>query len=99
MTRYIVKLGTGYVVWSTIVDAPITSILTRDELENWIRICEGLEGIRALPERMKRVDKTGTSAMDTTREEILSCNRAGDEGQELSEGELVEQYAGVMASG
>ena len=63
--RYIIKLSTPrgdrYLEWSTIVDAPVTYGMPLDEFTAYYRDQYGAEGMRALPERMARVEAKGTS--------------------------------------
>ena len=65
MPRYIIKLptpiGDRYLEWSSIVDAPITYGLTLEEFTDYYRSEYGDQGMRDLPDRMARVEATGTS--------------------------------------
>jgi hypothetical protein len=89
MPNYIVKLGTKYLEWSTIVDAPITHGMTREELHDYIKSEYGEAGLRSLPERLERVEATGTSSRIGTLEGHIACNRAGPKETELTFDELV----------
>lgn len=93
MGQFIVKLEGKYLVWSTVVDAPLTFGMTREELTDWIREEEGAEGVRALPERMMRVDASGTSAFRRlTPEEVMRTNRAGPRETCISIDEIAERW-------
>ena len=83
---------TRYVEWSTVVDAPVTYAMTEDELRAHMKEEYGNEGLRELPERMKRVAATGTSFRDTTADEVTSGNRAGPDETTLTMDELVATY-------
>lgn len=78
MGEFIVKLRDHYLVWSTIVDAPITDGGTLDELKQWIREEYGNRGMETLPERLARVEAKGTSSLrDNSAESAIWLNRAG----------------------
>jgi hypothetical protein len=88
MGRYVAKLGDdAYCEWSTVVDAPVSWVLTRE---------------RAVQEftssRVARADRYGTSLLDgypagETPDEIVRGNRAGQGETELSVGEIIRDYA------
>ncbi len=67
----------GYVMWSTTVDAPVTFVMTREQLEQHTKERYGREGMLELPARMGRVAGTGVSFYDEDLESVLLCNRAG----------------------
>lgn len=91
MPHYIVKLGTKYVEWSTIVDAPVTYGMTREGLKNYLFERYGEDGARTFDERMARVDKNGTSAKpDCTVQELVEYNRAGPRESCLTLAQLIE---------
>jgi len=84
------KGQTCYIVWSEVVDAPITYGMTLEELKDWL-VDNGEDS--DLEARMERVEKKGTSAMDyTSFEEIAKFNRAGPREECLSLEELTEAY-------
>ena len=97
MPTYIVKLikekKAFYLLWSTVVDAPITYGLSLGELESYYRYQYGEHGMAALSERMRRVEEKGTSAHDdVSAEETISCNRLGKRGKTLSMDEIIQKY-------
>lgn len=78
MGEFIVKLREHYLVWSTIIDAPITNGGTLEELKAWIREEYGTRGMEQLPERLARVEAKGTSShRDNSAESAIWLNRAG----------------------
>jgi hypothetical protein len=80
MGQFIVKLKEHYLMWSTIVDAPISEGMNLKQLKRWIRSRYGQEGINELPARLARVDKKGTSSFDEeSAESTIWLNRAGPE--------------------
>lgn len=92
MPRWIVRLAPDeYVEWSTVVDAPVSYISTRDEaVKEW-----GLD-------RVVRADRNVTSAFPHqyhygSVEEFVSGNRAGDGETELSLTAIRHEYASASA--
>lgn len=78
MGQYIVKLKEHYLIWSEIVDAPLSSGMTLAELKRWIRGSYGSEGMRQLPARLERVERKGTSSLrDESAVSSIWLNRAG----------------------
>lgn len=94
MPKFIVKLGDDkYCEWSTVVDAPVTPIVTLDELHEYYRQQYGEAGMEGLPARLARVEATGCSAFDRmTAEELIQGNRAGPREKELTLAEIIESY-------
>ncbi len=81
-----------FVIWSTVVDSPITWVMTRDELTEHIREQEGLSGLEALLGRMRRVEEKGTSFLRyASRDSLLVCNRAGPDESELGSWEEIAE--------
>lgn len=94
MPRCIIKIKDKYFEWSTIVDAPVTYAMTKKELEEEIKLQHGLHGLKELPGRLERVKKYGTSFQIPTKlKDLLMCNRAGDNEEELTEDEIYKKYS------
>jgi len=70
MGQFIVKVSPeedAYFVWSTVVDAPVSYVMTRAEMETWL-LEDALEQVRTQfaiesPPRFRRADESGTSAL------------------------------------
>ena len=93
MGKGIVKLGSKYVMWSTIVDAPLTEGMTREELREYIQDQHGRAGVADFEERMKRVEAKGTSFVDLKSvEDVIHLNRAGANEKTLTLEELIKEY-------
>ncbi|MFA5053971.1 MAG: hypothetical protein WC565_07920 [Parcubacteria group bacterium] len=91
MSRFIVKLRDHYMEWSTIADAPTTKLMPLDRFLKWYRCTYGESGMAELPERMARVEATGTSVYRETAESVITGNRAGPDETELTMDEIYEQ--------
>lgn len=99
MPQYICKLPCDgvdyYLIWSTIVDAPITEGMTHEEFMEYYAAEYGRQGLEALPERMKRVEQSGCSDATDRRpveEWIGGFNRAGPDESRLTFDEIVDTY-------
>lgn len=95
MADLIAKLATDcYVIWSTTVDAPISSTMTLEELKEHISEEHGREGVRRLPDRLARADATGTSSIHgCTLGALVACNRAGPREKKLTLQQIIKRYA------
>ncbi len=79
MPRYIGKIDDRYFEFSTIVDAPVTYLMTREEFEAYYCSEYSNSATDKFAERMERADRKGTSSMiDDSFEDMISCNRYGD---------------------
>jgi hypothetical protein len=95
MGRCIVKLGSKYVEWSSVSDAPVTYGMTLEELKDHVRFRYGQEGVDELPERLARVEEYGTSSFPPDKvEDLVLFNRAGHQGSCLTLKELVDWAEG-----
>lgn len=93
MGNPIVKLEGSYLIWSTIVDAPITFGGTRKQLEARIREEHGRRGVEELVARLERVEAKGTSSRhDESADDTIFLNRAGPREAPLAREEIVEFY-------
>lgn len=102
MPRYIVKLpcdGTDYyLLWSSVVDAPVTYGMTLEEFRAFYENeCGSLlvqDAPNGLDARMERVEETGTSDIlcRDPVEQWTAYNRAGPDESQLTFAEIVEQW-------
>lgn len=97
MPRYIVKMEwdekVRYMEWSTIVDAPVTYLMSLEEFTGYYREEYGRHGMgHEFEDRMTRVEETGTSAHLNTREFLFKHNRAGENGSALNEETIWRVY-------
>lgn len=84
----------AYNLYSTITDSPrYDSALTRKQLDAAILQEEGREGLRALPERLERAHRAGSSSrVLNTLSDVICCNRAGPREGHLSQEEFVRRF-------
>lgn len=87
MGKYVAKLGEdAYCEWSTVVDAPVSWIVSRPSaVDEWGE------------DRVARADRNGTSILDSypagnTPEEIVRGNRAGPGETEATLAEILQHY-------
>lgn len=94
MPRYIAKLADNkYVEWSTIVDAPVTYILTRDQMLAHLDEQDGKRSFDENRQRLERCDKNGTSCQfPMNMKDLIRYNRAGEDEKEISLKEILERY-------
>jgi len=93
MPRMLVKIKDKYFEWSTVVDAPVTFGMTKEELSDYIKEEYGRQGMRDLEKRLERVDENGTSVIPPcTLSDIIKSNRAGPDESELTEEEIYIAY-------
>lgn len=90
----ILKLGPDqYVEWSTVVDAPVSYILTRKKMEAFL-LAEAVKKARdRVTERLDTADRNGLTFVDCgSVAELVRGNRAGPNETELTLEQIVEKY-------
>ena len=93
MGNCIMKLDGRYLIWSTVVDAPTTELMTLEEFEVYYRNQYGRTGMEGLPHRMERVKAKGNSFFSgMTNDEVIAGNRAGENETELSKEQIVQVF-------
>lgn len=101
MPRHIVKFETAagprFLEWSTIVDAPVTWGMTREQFEAYYRDRYGSDGMRELPERFARIAECGpghgSSEYDPgDLDGLIACNRAGAREEEMTLDQIIQYY-------
>ena len=82
---YIAKFGEEqYLIWSTIVDAPTTDLMTRDEIRaEWLFRYGTHNNIDLTEGWITKADKFGCSSGESI-EDLIVCNRAGENEECLS---------------
>lgn len=90
MPRYICHHDGKFFEWSTVVDAPVTHAMTREDFEEHYRFQYGREAMRKLPERVGRAIAHGCSAVPSmSLAELFAGNRAGDDETEATFDEII----------
>lgn len=93
MGRGIVKLAADeFVEWSTIVDAPVTEILSKSEMQQYLYSAYGSSSTEDSDRRLALADANGTSFRDSTVLELLSYNRAGDREETITLDQIRGKY-------
>lgn len=96
MSTSIAKFGGRYMLWSSVTDAPKTTLMTLAELRQHTIMEDGYEGLRDLDSRLERVEQHGTSSrMGDTTKSLLRNNHAGPRESRVStEAEMVAMFGG-----
>lgn len=98
MAHVIVKLKDEdvdyYLMWSTVVDSPITAGLTLEQLKEYYKSQYGeIQFEMTFESQMKRVNEKGVSYfLADSVEEFISHNRAGESEKCLTYEEIVDRY-------
>jgi hypothetical protein len=92
MPKYIVHYEGKFFDWSTIVDAPTSYAMTREEYEKEYLLEYGRKGVEQLPERLERAIQNGTSShRKMSFAELITGNRAGPNESEASIEEILKE--------
>ncbi|WP_058532889.1 hypothetical protein [Legionella saoudiensis] len=97
MANYIVKIPHNgkdyYLIWDTNVDAPAIYGCSLRALKNYYLQEYGEKGLHDLQERLNRVEKKGVSShIHSNFDELIVCNRAGENEEELTKQEIIEKF-------
>ncbi len=92
MPTMIVAFGELYCEWSTVVDAPVTVLMSEDDFISHYKEEYGNTGIIGLGARMTLAERTGSSSTMYTKQSLLCANHAGEEGAWLSEQGIIAKY-------
>lgn len=93
MGRAIIKIKDFYLIWSSVVDAPISFGMNRAELEKWLKEEYGRAGLSDWLRMIPRVDEIGTSFYEHgSVKQTTRYNRAGPKGARLTLDEIYTAY-------
>ena len=93
MGKCIVKIKDKYFEWSTIVDAPVTYGMNKEELRNYIKEEYGNRGLRELPQRLERVEEKGASWQSGANlEDTIRLNRAGENEETITKEGIYNKF-------
>lgn len=85
MGRVIIHHAGKFAEWSSVVDAPTTNPMTREEFEAYYVKKYGTSSQNQMAERLDRAELNGSSCLEgTSFEDVVFCNRAGPEESDLS---------------
>ena len=94
MPRHVLKLPNDrYMEWSTVVDAPVTRAVPLDEFRDYYLDEYGSSREEYLLKCLARAEADGCSAEGISLATLISCNRAGPQGSELSLDEIMKIYS------
>ena len=99
--RWIIKLeggidgapegGPWYMVWSPVVDAPLSRGMPLPEFRQWYMDAGMGDHPGDLEDRLARVEEFGTSSLGGPSN-VFAVNAAGPNGERLTYAQIVEQY-------
>jgi len=90
MGKGLVKIKDKYFIWSSIADSPITYAMDKNEAIEAMKE----EGFSNPEKCLEETEKRGTSYRDMTLDRMFKFNRAGENGESLSEDEIYDEYLG-----
>jgi hypothetical protein len=104
MPQFIMKLHDDrdnkdhYLMWSTIVDAPVTYGMTKEAVTDYFRERFGTEGMKGFDELMNLVEKSGVSLVPPydDLDSYMNFNRAGKNETCISKQEIIDQYCNAV---
>lgn len=84
----------AYNLYNQVSDGPVyRQALTLQQLKVAIRLLHGEAGLHALPSRLERAHKFGSSGLyDTTLAQAIAANRAGRSERTLPLSEFIKEY-------
>jgi len=84
-----------FLLWSTVVDAPVSDGMELDQFKNYMKALYGTEGWPDLDKSIERAIENGNSfhtPYDKTFEDFIKGNRAGQDEEELTLKQLIKFY-------
>lgn len=91
MGRCILKIKDYYLEWSSVVDAPVSAGMKRDDFKKYYRREYGESGMLDFERRMMTADAVG-STWGETAAEVIRGNRAAPHEKSLSLDEIYRAY-------
>lgn len=93
MGRAIIKIKDYYLIWSSVVDAPVSFGMNRADLEAWLKEEYGRAGFPGWLQLIPVADERGTSFYERDSvEDTIDGNRAGPMGACLTLDEIYTAY-------
>ena len=102
MATIIAKIDDRYLYWSTIVDAPVTYLMTAEEAREHHRRRYGSTSMDRYTQMIACADQKGVSGLwnDSIYEDVqdlIRNNRAGPEESELTLDEIKKKYTRALS--
>lgn len=94
MAHIIIHYNGAYNLYSTVVDEPLyESAISEEQLRLHVKLKDGESGLAALPERIDRAKKFGSSSfLDSSLHSVVDRNRAGVSGIRMTFNAFVDKY-------
>lgn len=93
MPQFIIHKDGAYNFYTTVADgACYESALTLEQVEELVKFEQGEQGLRELPERLKRAHETGCSGINWTLDDCIDSNRCGPDETKMSREEFITKY-------
>lgn len=96
MPQFIIRVNDNYYMWNPELRRPETEAMTLNTLESYILKHKGAFGIRDLPDRLRRVDSKGCSAMGYSLDELIKTNKAGRLSTHLNKESFYKVYGNII---
>lgn len=88
----ILKIKDKYCTWSKENKRPNSYLMNKDELITYIEEKEGEDAEDSMPPRLSRLEQKGLSIKSLSKEYFLNNNKAGGNGESISEEDIFIQY-------
>lgn len=88
----ILKIKDKYCTWSKESKRPNSYLMNKDELITYIEEKEGEDAEDSMPARLSRLEQKGLSIKSLSKEYFLNNNKAGGNGESISEEDIFIQY-------
>lgn len=92
MGHSIIKLADKYLIWSSVVDAPITYGMNLEEIKRYCVIEYDMSFLE-IESKLKIVEEKGTSSyLFKNVDDQIALNHAGENGECLSKEEVIKAF-------
>ena len=93
MSQSILYNNGAYNIYCSISDSPVfLEAATLEQLTEYIKYKYGEDGLEALPKRLERAHKNGSSSYEETLNETILSNRAGKNEKRLTCEEFIKKF-------
>jgi hypothetical protein len=99
MPTYIIHKDSAYNFFTTVADgACYEEALTLEQVHEVTKEEYGNEGLKQLPERLKRAHETGCSGRHWTLDDCIESNRQGPDEAQMPREEFIRRYLTLRPS-